>query len=113
MQIIGICGGYQMLGRKIFDPQGIEGPYKEVKGLGLLDIETVFEKGKTTCQVEAEISGFGDWGSGIGSIVPSPSLIHLRATRSIWAKAQEGSVFLKSEECLLTLHLCPALFRSP
>jgi adenosylcobyric acid synthase len=39
--IIGLCGGYQMLGRHIADPEGNEGPSGEARGLGLLDIETV------------------------------------------------------------------------
>jgi adenosylcobyric acid synthase len=38
--VLGICGGYQMLGRSIADPQGIEGPSGAVQGLGWLDIET-------------------------------------------------------------------------
>ncbi len=38
---LGICGGYQMLGRAIADPQGLEGPAGEVQGLGLIDVETV------------------------------------------------------------------------
>jgi adenosylcobyric acid synthase len=53
-QIIGLCGGYQMLGKKIFDPYAVESTKKAVDGLGLLDIETTFERKKTTCQVEAE-----------------------------------------------------------
>ena len=53
IQIMGMCGGYQMLGKKIYDPHGIESPHKEVDGLGLLNIETTFGKEKTTCQVEA------------------------------------------------------------
>jgi adenosylcobyric acid synthase len=40
-RILGICGGYQMLGRMVADPQGIEGPAGETPGLGLLDVETV------------------------------------------------------------------------
>ena len=56
IQIMGMCGGYQMLGKKIYDPHGIESPHKEVDGLGLLNIETTFEKEKTTCQVEARIN---------------------------------------------------------
>ncbi len=40
-QILGLCGGYQMLGRSISDPLGIEGGKRAVPGLGLLDIETV------------------------------------------------------------------------
>jgi adenosylcobyric acid synthase len=55
VQITGICGGYQMLGKKILDPCCIESPHREVEGLGLLNIETSFENEKTTCQVEAEI----------------------------------------------------------
>lgn len=55
ISLIGVCGGYQMLGRKIYDPNGIESAHKEVEGLGLLDVETTIEKGKTACQVEALI----------------------------------------------------------
>jgi adenosylcobyric acid synthase len=55
--ILGICGGYQMLGRRIADSQGIEGPRTAVDGLGLLDIETLLEgdkmlvetSGRTAC----------------------------------------------------------------
>ncbi len=55
--VIGMCGGYQMLGKKIFDPYGVESPRKEIDGIGLLNIETVFRKEKTTCQVEARLKG--------------------------------------------------------
>ena len=44
--VLGICGGYQMLGRTIADPEGIEGPPGAVDGLGLLDIETRLESEK-------------------------------------------------------------------
>ncbi len=54
--VIGICGGYQMLGKKILDPFCIESMFKEVDGIGLLNTETIFEKQKTTCQVEAEVT---------------------------------------------------------
>jgi adenosylcobyric acid synthase len=39
--ILGLCGGYQMLGQSIADPLGVEGPKKAVSGLGFLDVETV------------------------------------------------------------------------
>jgi adenosylcobyric acid synthase len=45
--IVGLCGGYQMLGRRIDDPLGIEGAATDVAGLGLLDVETTLSPGKT------------------------------------------------------------------
>ncbi|WP_243109338.1 cobyric acid synthase [Anaerophilus nitritogenes] len=53
--IIGICGGYQMLGRRISDPHETESSIKEINGLGLLDTETIFELEKTTTQVNAKV----------------------------------------------------------
>lgn len=55
--IVGICGGYQMLGKKIYDPHGTESDIKEINGLGLLDAETIFALEKTTTQVEAVVKG--------------------------------------------------------
>ena len=46
-QIVGVCGGYQILGRTVSDPHGIEGG-GSAPGLGLLDVETVLEREKTT-----------------------------------------------------------------
>jgi adenosylcobyric acid synthase len=45
--IVGLCGGYQMLGRRIADPLGLEGAPAEVEGLGLLDVETILSPAKT------------------------------------------------------------------
>jgi adenosylcobyric acid synthase len=44
--ILGLCGGYQMLGRTIADPGGIEGPSAMVEGLGLLDVATTLSADK-------------------------------------------------------------------
>jgi adenosylcobyric acid synthase len=52
--VLGICGGYQMLGRSIADPDGIEGPPATVEGLGLLDIETVLEGDKVLVEITGE-----------------------------------------------------------
>ncbi|HEX2215618.1 MAG TPA: cobyric acid synthase, partial [Xanthobacteraceae bacterium] len=38
--VLGLCGGYQMLGRAVHDPQRLEGPHASAPGLGLLDVET-------------------------------------------------------------------------
>ncbi|PTM40200.1 cobyric acid synthase [Bosea sp. 124] len=50
--IVGLCGGYQMLGRMVRDPLGLEGPAGEAPGLGLLDVETVLEGAKTVREVD-------------------------------------------------------------
>ncbi|MFQ5534628.1 MAG: cobyric acid synthase [Sphingomonadales bacterium] len=50
-RVLGICGGYQMLGRRISDGQAIEGPATTADGLGLLNIETALTQGKTLEQV--------------------------------------------------------------
>jgi adenosylcobyric acid synthase len=51
--VVGICGGYQMLGRIVRDPDGIEGSVTEAEGLGLLDVETVMEPEKTVRNISA------------------------------------------------------------
>lgn len=51
--LIGICGGYQMLGEVIYDNNGIESAQKEIKGLGLLPVSTTFESEKILSQREA------------------------------------------------------------
>jgi adenosylcobyric acid synthase len=50
--VLGLCGGYQMLGQTIADPDGIEGPAVTVEGLGLLDISTVMSADKSTRLVQ-------------------------------------------------------------
>ncbi len=51
--IVGICGGYQMLGQSISDPEGLESSIVQTPGLGLLPVNTVLKSPKTTCEVEA------------------------------------------------------------
>lgn len=50
--IVGLCGGYQMLGKRIADPLGIEGAPAEAEGLGLLDVETVLSPAKMLRHVD-------------------------------------------------------------
>ncbi|EJO5347727.1 cobyric acid synthase [Clostridium botulinum] len=54
-KIIGICGGYQILGEKIKDPHKVETDLGEINGLNLLDMETTFEEEKVTTRVFAKL----------------------------------------------------------
>ena len=52
-KVLGVCGGFQMLGHEIADPEGIEGPACTVAGLGLLDVRTVMVPEKRVTKVTA------------------------------------------------------------
>ncbi|MBV6637768.1 MAG: cobyric acid synthase [Mameliella sp.] len=58
-RVLGICGGYQMLGRVVDDPQGIEGPAGRDPGLGLLEIDTVMTADKSLTEVNARHAATG------------------------------------------------------
>ncbi|PPD15030.1 MAG: cobyric acid synthase CobQ [Methylobacterium sp.] len=58
--VLGLCGGYQMLGRMIRDPDGVEGAPGAVEGLGLLEIETVLTPDKITAPVTARDLATGE-----------------------------------------------------
>lgn len=62
--VLGICGGYQMLGTEIADPDGIEGASVTVEGLGLLDVKTVMKPHKRLELSEAIYRASGDTVSG-------------------------------------------------
>ena len=71
-RVLGLCGGYQMLGRTIADPDGAEGAPATVAGLGLLDVDTVLTADKTV----TEVSGYT-----VGGAVPVTGYeIHLGRT---------------------------------
>jgi adenosylcobyric acid synthase len=53
-RVFGICGGYQMMGRSVADPLGLEGPPGAVEGLGLLDVDTVFGGDKVLREARGE-----------------------------------------------------------
>jgi adenosylcobyric acid synthase len=55
--VLGLCGGYQMLGRALHDPQGIEGAAGSAEGLGILDVETTLSGEKRLEQVEGATAG--------------------------------------------------------
>lgn len=56
-RVLGICGGFQMLGRTVADPDGIEGPPGESEGLGLLDVATLLTGEKTLRPVSGQVAG--------------------------------------------------------
>lgn len=73
-KLVGICGGYQMLGEQLSDPDGAEAePGARVKGLGYLPMETVFYPEKKTERVQGEVVLDHDWLGG-GSLTDSVSI---------------------------------------
>ena len=53
--VLGVCGGYQMLGSMLYNPEHLEGDREELPGLGLLPMETVFRDSKVRTRLQAEI----------------------------------------------------------
>jgi adenosylcobyric acid synthase len=58
--VLGLCGGYQMLGRSVADPDGIEGAAGDTPGLGLLDVTTVMTAQKSLTRVDAVHAASGE-----------------------------------------------------
>jgi adenosylcobyric acid synthase len=58
-KVLGLCGGYQMLGRSVSDPDGVEGPPETAPGLGLLDGETVLGGAKVLTRIAGRLLGDG------------------------------------------------------
>ncbi len=58
--VVGLCGGYQMLGRRVADPKGIEGAPGETPGLGLLEVETVMGRAKRLVRAEGHACEGGE-----------------------------------------------------
>jgi len=73
-RVVGICGGYQILGQEVRDPLGVEGEPRTEAGLGLLPLITTMAGAKTTTQVEAR------WQDGTGNGVLSAYEIHMGVT---------------------------------
>ena len=59
--VVGICGGYQMLGRSIHDPEHVEASVDQTHALGLLPLETRFNDIKATHQIQAQLLGGPGW----------------------------------------------------
>ncbi|MCJ7828873.1 MAG: cobyric acid synthase CobQ, partial [Dehalococcoidia bacterium] len=80
--IIGICGGYQMLGKKILDPEKIESKQDSIAGLGLLNSTTIFNSDKTTTQIKARIAADDGLFKGLKDMHITGYEIHMGQTRN-------------------------------
>ena len=80
--VIGICGGYQMLGKSIDDSYKVESKEGRVAGLGLLDSETIFNHTKTTTQVKARVIADDGLLKGLKGIEITGYEIHMGQTRN-------------------------------
>ncbi len=61
VSVVGICGGYQMLGRSIHDPERVEASVDQTDALGLLPIDTLFDDTKATHRIQAQLLGGPGW----------------------------------------------------
>ncbi len=79
--VVGICGGFQMLGSAIRDPEGVESTGGDVEGLGLLPGNTTFAREKSTHRVRAQILGGAGWLSALAGQTLAGYEIHMGQTR--------------------------------
>ena len=84
--VLGICGGYQMLGQEIRDPEAVEGG-GTLRGLGLLPHTTVFRGEKTRTQVEGHFTDCAGVFAGLAGVPFTGYEIHMGATETIGAPA--------------------------
>ncbi len=76
--VFGICGGFQMLGRRVADPQGVEAAgVTEIAGMGLLDTETVFYGEKVQTQTKGVLSGISGMFRGLNGLEYEGYEIHM------------------------------------
>jgi adenosylcobyric acid synthase len=80
--VVGICGGYQMLGEAIADPHHVESKVEHISGLGLLPVRTEFSKEKATFQAQARINCQRGWMARLVESTLSGYEIHMGDTPS-------------------------------
>jgi adenosylcobyric acid synthase len=85
--VLGVCGGYQMLGQALHDPEGVESSSRSTEGLGLLPVETRFDPVKTTRRVRARAVAAAGPFADAGGVVCEAYEIHAGVTRVTAADA--------------------------
>lgn len=103
-RIIGICGGYQMLGKTLSDPHGSEGSVRHAQGLGLLAVETVFAKQKTVQKWQGTIFDIAvdgyeiHLGETTGSSISADGLVWGTYIHGLFANDEFRKYILKSKQ---------------
>jgi adenosylcobyric acid synthase len=98
-RVIGICGGMQMLGKAVHDPEGIEGPQGSSEGLGLLDLETTLATTKQLRNVRGQLPGSNapvtgyeiHCGVSVGADMARPA-VRLEDGRGDGARSEDGRI---------------------
>ena len=90
--VIGICGGYQMLGLSLSDPHGVEHG-GQMAGLGLLPFSTVFAENKTRTRVTGQVPEVGGIFAGISGLTYEGYEIHMGVTDAEGMVVNHGNIY--------------------
>ena len=90
--VFGVCGGYQMLGMTLKDPYGVEHG-GEMAGLGLLDMDTIFERAKTRTQISGNLPALDGIFSSLSGLPYTGYEIHMGQSGREEKVVQSGNVY--------------------
>lgn len=96
--VFGVCGGYQMLGEKVSDPDGVE-EGGEMNGLGLLPMETVFEPSKTRTRVVGKFNKVGGAFESLSDVEIEGYEIHMGVSKFTGNDASNACELTSIEKC--------------
>jgi adenosylcobyric acid synthase len=94
--VLGICGGYQMMGKRVQDPEGLEGQPGETPGLDLLPVDTVLKAPKTTTLTRFEWNGVG----GMGYEIHMGQTLRTSGAPLLRIKARNGQAATDQDGCV-------------